>query len=108
MQWLIKLLDWYKQYRLDLIAAKTKQQNRQFELMAEVVDKQSSFMNKWLESFNITDLPASTVVRDIDQWRAEQDRDRFGDTTNELPPDLRQSISNALRSGAFPDLQEML
>ena len=105
MQWLIRLLDWYQQYRISIIDARTKQENRQFELMKEMVEKQSSFMNKWLESFNITELPSSSVVRDLDQWREEQDRG--DDPASELPPGLQHSIRNALKAGAFPDLQDM-
>lgn len=111
---LMKFLEWYKQYRLDLIAAETKRDNRQFELMAEVVDKQSSFMNKWLESFQITDLPTATVTRDLDQWRAEQDRARGEvDGVDDFTDDFRQTISDSLRERlspvrAFPNLDELL
>jgi hypothetical protein len=104
---LYKLLNWYKQYKLDLIAAEAAAANKPFEAVMAVAQQQSQFMEKWLDSWKGTEVPSSTVVRDLDEWHAEQARLRQEQGDN-LSPELRQSIENAIRGGALGDLREML
>ena len=94
---LFRMLDWWKQYKLDMIAAQSKAENAHYDAMVQVVAKQNDFITRWLDQFKMTDVPTSTVVRDVDEWQAEQDREGG----------IQASLSNAVEAG-FPDLQDLM
>lgn len=106
MNWLFRLLDWYKQYRLDVIKAKSDIQNKPYEAMMEIVKAQSKFLQDWLDGFKVTEVPISTTIRDEDEYRMEQERER--NKNLELDPGIKKSIENALKAGALPELRDIL
>jgi hypothetical protein len=97
---------WWSDYRLERLKLKLNAQNKPFELMSEAIRSQASFLQQWLDNFKVTDLPASTIIRDQDEYIEEQARERFG--TSELNSGVRESIQNGIRAGAFPELADIL
>ncbi len=93
------ILDWIKSYRLDVIKAKAEADNMQFMLMRDMVKANTDVVKTWLDSFKVTDIPASTVIRDEDEFVEEQNR---------LHPGIRESVQNAIKAGVFPELKDIL
>jgi hypothetical protein len=93
------LLDWYKQYRLDIIKAQSDADNAQFILMKEMVVAQTGIIQNWLDGFKVTEIPSSTIMRDEDEYIEEQNR---------LHPSIKESIENGIKAGAFPELRDIL
>lgn len=102
-----KLLDWYKQYRLDMIAAKSAADNRHTELLTQLVDGQLAFFRQWLTSWQAVDVPAATVVRDEDKVAEEDDRARaalradFPDIDAATLRDIQQSLFSGNAADEF-------
>lgn len=96
---MFKLLDWWKNYRLEIIAAKSAAQNAQFLAMQKMVEAQMSTINQWFTGFQTYEVPKSTTVREIDEWNDEQNR---------LHPGVQRSIENAIKAGTFPELKDIL
>lgn len=102
---------WYQQYKLERLRLQLEAQNKPYDTLAAVVDKlstaqqeQTKVLQEWMQGFKVTEVPTSSVMRDIDEWRLEQDRER-GDG---LDAGLRESIHNAMKANAFPQLNDIL
>ncbi len=86
--------------------------NKPYETINEVVDKlatmqkeQSKVLQIWMESFKVHEIPNATIVRDSDEFDAEQDREyqeKYG-----IPKSVSESVRNAAKVGAFPELKDV-
>lgn len=99
------MFKWWTDYQLKKLELKLQAQNRPFELMAQAISAQSKFLEDWLGNFKTTDIPTSTIVRDADEYYAEQQRIR---ESGELDPGIQKSIHNAIKAGSFPELADII
>lgn len=96
---LFRLLDWIKQYRLDMVKARAEAEHYQLRLITEAMTENTNVIKAWFSNFTTTEVPSSSIVRDEDAFAQEQD---------ELHPGIRQSIENGVRAGAFPEILDLL
>lgn len=47
-----------------------------FNAMVQAVESQSQILKEWLEGFKSTEIPTRSIVREEDEFNAEQDRQR--------------------------------
>jgi hypothetical protein len=94
-----KLLDWWRDYRLAIIKAKSDAKNAQFIAMQKMVEAQMEVVGKWFSGFQTLEVPSTHTITDEDAYYNEQAK---------LNPQLAESIRNAAKAGAFPDLADIL
>lgn len=90
MQWMMMVLEWWKAYRLETIAAKAKADNYQYDTIRAMVEAQADFMGQWLKGFQVTELPTSSVRRDEDV--AEDELNREYEKRNQGQPTIDDEL----------------
>lgn len=98
------MFKWWTDYRLKRLEMELTAQNKPFETILQAVQSQNAILNEWLQGFKVHELPNSHVVRDRDEWEAEQNRE-FAENADEA---LMKTIANAFKGGAAQDLKEMI
>lgn len=90
-------------YRLKRLEMKLAAQRAPFEALMAATNAQNEFLKEWLGNFKVDTLnqPTSTVVRDIDEWNEEQERQRLGQS------ELHESVHNAIKAGASIPLMDI-
>lgn len=109
MNWLFRVLEWWKAYQLEKLEIKQAMAVAPYKAIEQMVDKltramesNSAVLKAWMDSFTTTAVPASTIMRDEDEVRDELERLGFE------RPELHESINAALKAGAFPDLKAII
>ena len=112
MQWVLDLFNAWRNYRLDRLRLKLDARNKPYDTVADIGRQfmamqadQTKVLQTWMDSFKITELPKSTVVRDADEFSEEQDR-AYAEL-HDLPPGVAQSIRNAMGVGAEESLMDV-
>lgn len=70
-----------------------------FNAMVQAVESQSQILKEWLEGFKSTEIPTRSIVREEDEFNAEQDRARL---SGESP------VTDRWEAVAFPDLKPQI
>lgn len=94
-----RLLNWYKDYRLDKIKAQAEADHYQLKLITDAMTENTNVIKSWFSHFTTTEVPSASVTRDEDEYQREQD---------DLHPSIRESIQNGIKAGAFPDLANFI
>lgn len=104
-----RLLDWYRDYRLERLRLVTQAQQAPFVALETIVGKalvangeSTQLLKTWLESFTAKSDTGTTTIRDDDEVRMELERLGFEN------PALHETINTALRSGNIAEFKEII
>lgn len=109
-----KLFKLWTQYRLERLQRKLDAQNKPFSCIEQIVqqlqvsqNEQTKVLQTWMNSFQVHEVPKSTVVRDEDEFTAEQDRAWEELNGSGIPSGVAQSVRNAIQFGAFGEVKDI-
>lgn len=119
MKTIFRILSWWREYRLERLRLQIEAKNKPYTTIEQVakeftaaMNAQTSILQDWIGGFKTTEIPKSSVVRELDEWNNEQKRKLDGDEwiTVESPADLlRDSLAKeAKKAGVFPDVADIL
>jgi hypothetical protein len=66
----------YFAHRERMAEIKAEVTNKPFTVLLQAVESQSNLLKDWLAGFRSTTLPATTTVRDSDEYAEEEKRER--------------------------------
>jgi len=114
MSWLERLFAMWAQYRLAKQERKFHAQNRPFEVIENIVTQlrqsqgeQTKVLQTWMESFQVHEMPKTSVVRDADEFTEEENRAWDELHAAGVPSGVAESVRNAIRAGSLADVKDM-
>lgn len=103
---MFNIFSWYSDYKLRKLQLKLDAANKPYEVMAGAVAAQSEFLKAYFNSFKVTELPTSSIIRDEDEYEAEQAR--LSGRVEDAHAALTASMMNAAKANAWPELEKLL
>lgn len=82
----------YFEYRLRCKELDLQKSQIPYQALVTAVQSQSEVLNKWMDSFKVTELPTTSVQRDKDEFEREQGLDRIGVSADEIQSMFPQGL----------------